>query len=42
MFEAVEFDWTGVFLALIEFFAEALGEHLVDSKVGQEGVVVFQ
>ena len=29
--EAVELNRTGVFLALVELFPKALGEHLVDS-----------
>lgn len=40
--EAVQLDRAGVALALVEFFAHELGEHLVHSQVRQEAIVLFQ
>jgi len=38
--ETMELQRTGVALLLIELFAQELGEHLVDSEIGEEEVVV--
>ena len=36
------FDRTWVLLALVKLFAQQLGQHLVDSEIGQERIVVLQ
>ena len=38
----MDFDGTWVLLALVKLFAHQLRQHLVDSKIGQERVVVLQ
>ena len=40
--EAVELEWAGVLLLGIKLFAESFWEHLVNSEVCQEKVVIRQ
>ena len=40
--ETMQFDWAWVLLLLVEFLSQELRKHLVNSKICQEGIILFE